>query len=472
MPTERILGSYERFSLARSLAGVAPVVAVTALLPADRLDPTQFATAIDSLLAEYPLLSCIVAAVTTTEPRFEPAPVTASNVLVDLADPPAEPPQALLAALEAVKDNGVEHAPLWRVWLSATDAHGWRRVTLAVHHVLSDGSSTRNIFAELLSRARTPRAAEPLEPMPVLPPTLEDSVDVRPGLLALLKALFDLNVLDHIPSFLRFWQAYPTFPSPPLVPPYQQGTSLKHLSLPSSSLARLNAAAKAHGVATLHPVLYVAFLAALSTVAPRRTTLIGQSPMSLRNADRASHPPISGNYVCSLETSHGEPAPLTPFWDACAAYGARIVDPAERARAKGEMGFLGLLPNEPHVGADEAAPQRTTFDTWMEDVLQSEEPWKATFEVSNLGVLPATGWEGDGGLDEVLWAQAGMALGPAFAVNAIAVRGGSLAMSMTWRLGTVDEATVAAIWEAYERALRRLADEEVAQDVTFEGVAL
>ncbi|GAA5894003.1 hypothetical protein JCM8208_001305 [Rhodotorula glutinis] len=426
MSSKRTLGPYERFSLARSLAGVAPVVAVTALLPADRVDSTQIASAIDSLLAEYPLLSCAVADVATTEPRFERAAVTASDVLIELVDSPASPARALLDALEAIKDNGVEQAPLWRVWLSAAEEQGGRRVTLAVHHVLSDGSSTRNIFAELLSRTRAPRAAEQHDPAPALPPTLEESVD---------------------------------------------GTSLKHLSLPSPSLARLNAAAKAHGVATLHPVLYIAFLAALSTVAPRRTTLIGQSPMSLRNADGAPHPPISGNYVCSLETSHGEPAPTTPFWDACATYGARIVDPAERARAKGEMGFLGFLPNEPHVGADESAPQRTTFDAWMENVLRSDEPWKATFEVSNLGVLPATGWEGDGGLDEVLWAQAGMALGPAFAVNAIAVRGGSLAISLTWRSGTVDEATVTAIWEAYERALRRLADGEGAEDATFEDVA-
>lgn len=44
-------------------------------------------------------------------------------------------------------------------------------------------------------------------------------------------------------------------------------------------------------------------------------------------------------------------------------------------------------------------------------------------------------------------------------------------MTMTWRSGTVDEASVTAIWEAYERALRKLAEEEVAQDATFEDVA-
>jgi len=510
MPSERTLGLYERFSLSRSLAGVAPVVAFTALLPADtpsRVDPAHFASAIDSLLAEYPLLGCAVAAVTTAEPRFERQAVTAQDVLVDLAGSPAEPAQALLAALEAVKDNGVERAPLWRVWLSTADAQGRCRATLAVHHVLSDGSSTRNIFAELLSRARAPRPVETVEPTTTLAPTLEDSVDVRPSSLALVKVLFDEFVAPRIPSFLRPAPPPPTFPSPPLVRPYKQNTSLKHLSLPSTAVARLKAAAKAHGVPTLHPVLYIAFLAALSTVAPPHTALIGQSPISLRNADGAPHPPISGNYVCSLETAHGAPAPATPFWSACAAYGARMCDPAERVRAKGGMGMLAYVPDGPERGpSGSAAAKRTRFDSWMDGVLKGDEPWKATFEVSNLGVLPATGWEGEEGLDEVLWAQAGMALGPAFAVNVrlslslslpgrasralsrwkssaadartpspcsqpIGVRGGALAMTMTWRSGTVDEASVTAIWEAYERALRKLAEEEVAQDATFEDVA-
>ncbi|KPV77334.1 uncharacterized protein RHOBADRAFT_64472 [Rhodotorula graminis WP1] len=135
------------------------------------------------------------------------------------------------------------------------------------------------------------------------------------------------------------------------------------------------------------------------------------------------------------------------------------------------MGMLAYVPDGPERGAGESAPARTRFDAWMEGVLKADKPWSATFEVSNLGVLPATGWEGDGGLDEVLWAQAGMALGPAFAVNPIAVRGGSLGITLTWRSGTVDETTVADIWEAYGRALRGLADGEGVEEATFEGVA-
>lgn len=420
MAQERILGPYERFSLARSLVGVAPVVAFTALLPSSHppVESAQVAQAVTELLARHPLLSCSVAGATTAQPRFRRHEVRPEDVLVESAETGRVVDEALLDALEAVKDAGVEPAPLWRVWLSGSDQQGRRRLTVAVHHVLSDGSSTRNLFAELLSLVRAPvpssekKTGEALS----LAPTLEATVDVRPSTLSLVKVLFSEFVAPRLPSL--FCPSPPTvFPNPPIVPPYLQQTALKHLALSPAAVARLKACARAHGIATLHPVLYIAALAALSNAAPPGTAIHGESPISLRDP-AVGHPSIGGNYVCSLSTTHGAPDPRAPFWQSCAAYAARLADPDERAGAKGGMGMLAYVPDGPVE--DEDGQQRTRFDMWMEEKLEAAEPWSASFEVSNLGVLPVTGWEGDGeedALGEVYWAQAGMALGPALAIN-------------------------------------------------------
>ncbi|BGP38956.1 hypothetical protein JCM10450v2_002913 [Rhodotorula kratochvilovae] len=465
MTAERALGPYERYSLARARAGVAPVVAVTALLDAANVDVATVTKAIQTLIARYALLRCSVADAVTTTPRFQRRAVEASEVLDEDAEVGKDVDEALLAALEAGVELDVEKAPLWRVWLSAADSQGRRRVTLAVHHVLSDGSSTRNIFAELLKHICEPSTdGVTVDATPA--PSLEETVDVRPSKLTLAKVIFNELLAPKLPSFLRPAPAAPIFPNPPLQPPYLQPTALKSLSLPGALVTRLKATAKARGVATLHPVLYTAALAALSTSLPpsaQSSTLVCDSPISLRDPS-AGHPSITGNYVCSLTTSHGAPSPSSAFWASCASYAARLADPAARAEARGGMGMLAYVPDAP-AGVD----GRTGFDGWMAEKLRAKRPWSASFEVSNLGVLPLTGWEGaEGGLDEVHWAQTGMALGPALAINPIAVRGANLAITLTYRAGAVDEATVSTFWRAFERVLRRLAEDEIPEGPTFE----
>ncbi|GAA6056595.1 hypothetical protein JCM3770_006658 [Rhodotorula araucariae] len=475
MVAERALGPYERYSLARTRAGVAPVVAVTALLDGAKVDPARLSHAIQTLLAKYALLSCSVANAATGEPHFRRSAVEARDVLVEGPEVGRDAGDALLAALGAGVEFDVEKAPLWRVWHSAAGAQGQIRLTLAVHHVLSDGTSTRNIFAHLLRALREPPTGdEPVEAE--LAPSLEDTVDVRPSMLTLVKTVVEELVLLKLPSFLRPAPSPVVFPNPPLLSPYLQPTALKVLSLPAPVVARLKATAKARDIATLHPVLYTAALAALSSslsardAASRADEIVGDSPISLRDPS-AGHPAITGNYVCSLSTAHGPAAPsATAFWASCAAYATRLADPAARADAKGGMGLLAYVPNGA-AGSGGAQDARTGFDVWMEEKLHSERPYGASFEVSNLGVLPPTGWEGEGGIDEVYWAQAAMAVGPALAINPIAVRGGNLAITLTYRAGTVEEATVAAFWRSFERVLRRLAEGNDADGATFKDLA-
>ncbi|GJN89866.1 hypothetical protein Rhopal_002855-T1 [Rhodotorula paludigena] len=465
MASERALGLYERYSLARSQAGVAPVVAFTATLPADKIDAQALSAAVAQLLARYPLLSCTVADIATVKPRYVRAEaIKPDDIFVEDAEVGGTVTEALLEALQAGASIDVVKGPLWRVKLAGADVQGRRRVSLTAHHVLSDGSSTRNLFAELLALSR--QTSESQSAPTAFPPSLEESVDVRPSSWTMVKVVYSELLAPKLPAFLR--PATPTFfPNPPLAPPFEQQTALKHLSLPASLVDGLKSIGKSHNIATLHPVLYISALAALSsTLAGESSTaphLVGDSPISLRSAS-AGHPTCTGNYVSSISTPHPALSPSSErFWPACAEYAKRLADPAARKAALEGMGMLAYVPD----GLDPSRAGKTKFDAWLEDGLRKAEPWSASFEVSNLGVLPATGWEGDEGLEDVAWAQAGMCIGPALTINPVAVRGGNLAVTLTYRQNAIDEETVSAFWTAFERVLRRAAEGQLAQDATF-----
>ncbi|GAA6014665.1 hypothetical protein JCM10207_006895 [Rhodosporidiobolus poonsookiae] len=478
MASTRELGLYERFSLSRSLSRFAPIVTITAVLRSTTsafVDALDAHAAIATLLSRYPLLRCAIADKDTTTPRYvltdaaTPANVSAGSS----AEGFKSTEQALQAGDAAGQAFDLDKGPLWRVWLDPAKGDK-RRVTLVLHHTLCDGTGTRNLFAELLTLLRQPESISAATENTPLAPSLEQTVNTKVGTLALLKVVYSELLAPRLPALLRT-PPPPVYPSPPSCAPYLQPHGLKSLSLPASVVAGLKSAAKSHGINTLHPPLYTAALAALAATAsagsldaPPSFRIAGSTPFSERSA-ALGHPNATGNYV----SAYTEPVILSTlsakrFWTTCADYATTLVKPATRQRAREAMGLLAYLPSG-EAPAEEGKPKRTAWEVELEKKAK-EGRFGDSFEVSNLGVLPATGWENDG-IEDVYWAQTASVVGAAFQLNPVAVRGGDLTFTVSYREGAVPEETVDRFWRSYEIFLRKLADGSLSEEATFADVA-
>lgn len=416
----RQLGNYERYSLSRTLCGLAPTVTFHASIPAsaasDKITPATVTTAIEHLLARYPILRCVITGTKTRTPSYQEQEVKPKEVLraveggvkVGVADE-----RLLEEATEDAATWDLETAPLWRVTLyTASKEEDKVRIVLAMNHTLSDGSGTRNIFAELLSLLHSPLAT-PSTVETTLPPSQESTIDHRPSTRHMLGVVFQELILPALPSFIRPTPSLSVFPNPPLCPPFEQPTALQVVRLPAATLVGLKTLCKLHNV-TLHSLVQMSTLASFLLIVPDNSRpIVSDTPISIRTPS-LGHPTATGNYVSSLP--HSVPSPLpspssTRFFPLCNSFAAQLADPAERVKAKYALGMLAYIP-DPELAPDAT---QTGWEKYIEEKRVKSNPWSSTFEVSNLVVLPATGWE-DEGLS-VCWAQPGFAFGAAFSLN-------------------------------------------------------
>ncbi|GAA5900651.1 hypothetical protein JCM6882_000931 [Rhodosporidiobolus microsporus] len=478
MTALRPLGLYERYSLARAQSGVPPIVAFTALLPTSSpLDLTTVQAAVTTLLSRYPLLECAIADRVTSKARFRARDeTTASEIVFAEGQAGGDAEDALKAALAYGEDGeggfDLGNGPLWRVWVSGEGER--TRISLAVHHTISDGTGSRNLFAELLSLLRTP-ATDAAPVSDGIAPSLEETINTSLGALGFAKVVFSKVLVPALPSFLQPTAPLPVYLGAAATPAHLEPSAFQHLSLPSSVVSGLKTVGKAHNIPTLHPVLYYAAVAAFSaTSSPSDASIspsfriVGSTPYSLRDSS-LGHPSVTGNYVAGHHTSDFVPSLLpSRFWDRCAAFAAELVDPASKVAAQKGMGMLALIPDG-EVPAAGGKPARTKWEEWVEETAQKKR-FDQTFEVSNLGLMPATGWEEDG-LQEVSWVQAASAVSAAVQINPISVRGGNLTFTVSYRKNSVDEDAVNRFWHAYEAVLVKLSEGVVGEETTFSDIA-
>ena len=438
MTEQRPLALLERYQLSRINVGVPATVCLTALLRLGSAQSSQFeatlARAVSVLVQRYPLLRCGVAGARTATPRWTPLDSSAPSQFIGTAAaeldfrPSGNDDAAagvICAAFKHMSRVDPEEGPLWRVWaIEDGEDTARRRVVYATNHILTDGTGARNLFADLLALLHPnnlpPRSEEtktaPTEP---LPPPMESVFDLSLSFVDMAKVVWsEILAPNLLPRLLRPAEP-PIFHRAPLIPPHAQPTAVpRTFTLPASLVGDLKAAAKSNRVATLHPVLYIAGLAAIEAHQfPPDSVIVGSTPASVRALAPTSLPHATGNYVYEVKVPHPATA-LLPFWSECRSYAEKLADPATRQHGLKEIGQLALVPDGP---ISPAAPT-TKYDAWMTERAQKAEPFETTFEVSNLGVLPPTGWEGAHGDDEaghlveLEWAQTAMT-GTIFAIN-------------------------------------------------------
>ncbi|GAA5837215.1 hypothetical protein JCM3766R1_002163 [Sporobolomyces carnicolor] len=488
---QRSLGHYERFSLARHNVGHAPAVVFTASVLADSFNSRRLVHAIASLLGAEPLLSSSIASSRSADPKYtKSSDVRPDQILAEVEDRNPDTRDALLEGIQAMTDLDVEQAPLWRVYVYPVDPEtNRRRLSLAIHHVIGDGSAARNLFASLLSLALSENPT-PLDKVTSFPPSLEDTVDVRPPKLYLVRTLFSLFVAPRLPSFLRPKAPSPFWPNPAVVSPTRQSTDLRVFSFPSKELSlALSTVSKSpdHRVETVHPVLVTAAVFAIKICLLRRRRqgrdahvshpprVVSQSPVSLRSPSLGHASSCTGNYVCSISLDHSQDEPTEAdverrkFWDEAREYARHIKLDSSLADAKAGMGMLAYLSPGVVDERDERGNVQTGWEKFLLDEMgkPSRECWSGgSFEVSNLGRMKDLTGVAPDAVEGVCWAQPGSAKGVGLGFNTVS-HGGIFSCSVTWRQGSIDEGTVDDVFKLHEALLLRVANGEVDEDATL-----
>jgi hypothetical protein len=393
-------GGYELFSLARTLIGFPPVLAFAATLnPAPT--PDVLMSEIDALLSRYPLLSCCVPNPRVPRPTYERNLSLKAQDIVRLVSSAApSTPELLGKHMEEANTFDVKTGPLWRVTLYQPSEGSKATLVMSLNHLLNDGLGTRNMFSEIISKVSSTSAVtgsqdDTTVALAAFPPTLEETVDVRPGWMQLFEVLFAEVLTPLLPSFLRP-RTVPIWPNPPRYQPYIRPPRTVLMQIPAKNVASLKASGRTHGVRTLHPLLMAIAFHALWDANGRPATLHGSScsPFSERDA-ALGHPPFTGNYVSSLTTVK-DLSPAVGFWDLAQTLSGDLVSPGLRARARGNMGMLAYIPS-----AEKLVDGKAGWETFFERQLTSDAPFGTSIELSNLGVMDV-----EEGVSEVAWAQA------------------------------------------------------------------
>lgn len=369
-------------------------------------------TAVDKLLEQHPILQGTVPEPHTPHPRIElNTEIRASNI-VQTGTLNASVSDILEHALTTGAGFNIRTGPLWGVNLLQAQQSAGATLVLSVHHATSDGLGAVSLLAELvrhINTAPTPSASNNQDLLLTLPPTIESTIDIRPGFLALIYVIFTELLVPLLPQALQPRKPAPYWPLPLSNSPIIYAPRVTHFKLSEELVNNLKNIGREHSVRTLHPLLHTIALFALQHTIDRTaaTQVKTVTPMSERSS-AAGHPSSTGNYVAG-HTEFFNIAPTSDFWDLARLYAHSLADPKARQRARAELGMLTYVPNP------EKMPEhnKSGWEVFFGGKLMGPEPLGASFELSNLGVVK----EELEGVEEVVYAQMPSALGAALSIN-------------------------------------------------------
>ncbi|KXS18322.1 hypothetical protein M427DRAFT_143795 [Gonapodya prolifera JEL478] len=482
---ERLLALHERYSLARSQSGFAPIVFCGAELvgiPQNQV-VDLIIPKLDRLLDSYPLMRCRVTDWWTRKPRW-----TLADTKWSARDLVADPDHNLTIeeAIDVEHKYGQElidfrNGPLLRVsvrQIRTSDGSSATLLGVTVHHCLGDGRSTLGILHALLADVAT-------FPIPgdisQLPPSAEDSIPeytLTPTQIARL--IFREVIGPNLPQFLRRFALDDTaWPhgSHILRPPASCPVRRVGLSLSSSTTSSLKRLGRAAGGGTIHAVLQacvgIALIVATSTYpsADVPTSLSISWPISLRK-DELGHPQLTGNYVGGSTWHFERTAECSRTLAALIAHMHTLShDPALLREAATELGTLKFLPelDSPDrplsdftvVDNGVVEPAPTGWEHRLRKQAASGTPYRASCEISNLGPLPRSPPVSASlakGLRRVWFAQTASPVSGVFGVDLVGCPAGDggvdLSALVSWREGVVPP----EVGDAFARAVKVAVD--------------
>jgi hypothetical protein len=236
-----------------------------------------------------------------------------------------------------------------------------------------------------------------------------------------------------------------------VITPNHNVTHLRLLTLPAPALTTLLHEVKSHSV-TLTPLLHVLVLRSLS-LRLQGAGFTSTTPISLRRL----LPPIGEvnpkaamgvylavqNHTFPSSTTNllrADPTDTDKIWSLTTALSTSLKTKVSSLPADDVVGLLSYVTDY--------------HQRWLSKVGQARE---TTWEVSNVGAVEM---DGNGGwtADRMVFSQSGNVAGNALGVNVAAVRGGELAVTLSWQEGIVREEVVECVRADLERWLRALGE--------------
>ncbi|CAK9780664.1 hypothetical protein CC85DRAFT_264474 [Cutaneotrichosporon oleaginosum] len=467
----RPMSMHERYSLMRQNAGHPHVILHVVVYPSASMPSTDaLERRVAELQAALPMLSARVVGAHSTKPAYVPGVAWPAPAIVHEGVPASCSVAAYKTAMDEFTTKSVAsastgpEAPMWRIRMFPPGSNGEGYLTLALNHLLIDGRGSTLLLAALTADLGSP---SPLQPEPwTAPTTFDATIPTTPSLRFLLPIVFRELLLPKLPRFVQEpFLASDPWPGVRPGDPLTCAWDIHMLSLDPSLISRVKKAGAARGVSTLHPLLKMAYCAAMWRVfnASAPLHIAVETARSERKA-ALGHAAITHNYVSAT------------MWDATLAGDDMVwARTKELAQAVGPAGVLpgrmtlGLLRHIPDPEVDESAagfdPKRPTgWEKYFVERAQSGRPFRDSMAMSNLGRI-----ELPPGASDAWWGQTATPFGSAIMVNVVGHEGG-VRISSAFRLVVTTTESVGGVHATVRRVLERMGSSSEGEDITLEDI--
>ena len=458
----------DRYNLAqRTLGYPHPITLLLTFLSKISLPTRDFLIPrIEELQSRLPLLHAHVVGPRTRKPRFElnQALWTAEDVLHHAEYDSERDTDLSLVGQEIERVNAdrakSEDDPLWRITLYTSLSSDVAYLALTIDHLITDGMGILNLLQALLLPSLSHVKQMRLEDVP----RLEKTISLRPSLQQLIPIAYQELFVPNLPKFLRN-RLLPQQPWPAkrILRPGTDCSFAQSVFIIDAPLVQtLKAVSKRHGVRTLHPTLYFAYLAALWAVFLRNNSdhFLACTPRSERSTG-LGHCAFTGNYTGILETPVSFSL-TSDFWAITRRFSQYLHSQAGIVASRSGMGMLAFLPDP----AKASPPGPTGWENFLIEKAASTCPFRESFSFSNLGYtdLPI-------GASDILFNQTCTPYGQVLAISAVGHKNG-IRLASGWMEGcVVSGAEMRVVDEVLDRVLTRLVEDGTGKVTVGELVA-
>lgn len=391
--------------MTRSNLGAVPVLVYILTYPSSADLPKRDAIIerLGALFSAYPLLGCRVVDYRANKPSFETASIEPSSLLHDepLRDeaPSWELQMQHIMQREmyaAISSFDVLSGKLWRVTLYNREDGRESYLTLAIHHILTDGLGGMHLLLKLAGLSPIPSHDGRGSLSPAFEATTKIKASIRLTLSVVAKEILKPILPNYISRVLG-WVDSDHWPYQSLEnlydscgsgkDPLSASAKYRVYSISASRTSMIRSAGKARNVQALQQVLGTALSVALLFIETSTSQLpvVLSTPMSTRS-DFLGHPDATGNYVLATPSYEYQLAQDADFWTLAREYGKYLIDPHVKQLGRERWALMDWWPDNSNDPNDKAS-----LNGWESALLQGTQtsrPFSSSLEVSNLGLFP------------------------------------------------------------------------------------
>lgn len=449
--------SHERLILSRQNLGHAHALVHAVKYPLHEMPSREFLEVrVGELQVRLPRLNACVVNAKTNRPCYESgAPWAAKEIVQDglfsaFDDTEEEMTSILHSEEERFTSQDFDHSPMWCVALLTSPEREYGYLVACFNHLIVDAPGSLRLVHLLTARGIN----LPVESFDH-PKRMDDTIDLKPDARYLTPIVFREIMVPKLPKSLqKKFKAKDPWPGERVaLHPVEAPGAISFASIPTKVVEMCTSQGQPRGVKTFHPILKMAYMAALWRVfgpgasgAGNSLRLIGLTSRDERKS-RLGHSAVTGCYISSSEYTT-KVAGEHKFWSSTRNMTSWLND---RGIAVGRYnhGVLYHIPDpeitemDPHY--DPALP--TGWEQHWAQRAAAPAPFRNSFAIHNIGTarLPQ-------GAEDHAFSQTASPYAPVWNVNVLTHEGG-LRLSTVYRDGC---ATTRAQTEALLRVMKRV----------------